>query len=272
MVLNRRNQRGDDAVYGRILYGVSMIVSLLALALAGSPDAGINLSAMFGGDGQAAWISGACFAEPTDNLAPRSSQFAGVVDHGRLVSSGRARGQFTVQGGQPAPGAPVYLAACTDDDGGCGKLTATRPSIATLGRPDLFVGTRPSSVTRIGIALDCSAYAASKTCAVELGGPASPELPQETDQEFTGYLGGPYDNSDFWTAPYNATGATFNQGETLVVGFTVDNYTGTGWLVGNVTTSLGFGWFVQMATDVILYQTNLWTFSTLDLQKNAGGR
>jgi hypothetical protein len=68
--------------------------------------------------------------------------------------------KFTTAGGSPAPGAEVFVAASADDGGsGAGKLTATAPTTGYL--------------TKAGICLNDTNYAAFKTCVV-LFNPGSP--------------------------------------------------------------------------------------------------
>ena len=211
---------------------------------------GIDTSAMFGGNGQAAWFSHPSYAEPTDNLAPKSSQFAGIVSSGSIVTQGEVTAQFTTVGGQPAAGSPVYLAAGTDDSNtGMGKLTATRPITATLADVINFNGTVPESVVIVGTAVDCTLYASNKTCLVAINGPKSPELPQATDQQFIGSVMGPFDSSDYLSAAYNANGATMNSGETLIVAFTVDSaFGGLGAIIGNINSGLTNGWILYFSS------------------------
>jgi hypothetical protein len=61
---------------------------------------------------------------------------------------------MTTVGGSPSNGAPVFLAASTDEASAAGKLTATAPS------------TTGTYVAQVGLCLDNSNYAGSKTAKI----------------------------------------------------------------------------------------------------------
>ena len=110
---------------------------------------------MTGGAGQSGYMSANNVATPTDNLTLAKSRFVGIYTgiSGELQTDGVAKAvQLTTVGGSPAAGAPLWLAASTDDGAtGVGKWTATAPTVA---------GT---VVAEVGICLDNTNYAGAKT-------------------------------------------------------------------------------------------------------------
>ena len=103
------------------------------------------------------YVSANSTIDLTDSTNLFSSILAGVSNSisGQLVISGLiATAQMTVIGGQPGPGSPVYLAASTDEASAAGKLTATAPTV------------NGTVVAEVGICLDNSNYAGSKTAVV----------------------------------------------------------------------------------------------------------
>lgn len=110
--------------------------------------------------GNAAYYSGANTLGKTDSQASNTARFAGIYEgtSGEMVSAGKTTALFTTAGGSPSNGAPVYLAAATDDGGaGAGKLTATPPASGSgLVR------------AKVAIVIDNSLYASAKTCVVQV--------------------------------------------------------------------------------------------------------
>jgi len=108
--------------------------------------------------GQAAYISANDTVSPTNNSAIASARFYGFFTGtaGQVQVAGMvASALMTTVGGSPAPGAPVFLAATTDDAGtGAGKLTATAP--VALG----------SVIQEVGICRSNANYAGLKTAKV----------------------------------------------------------------------------------------------------------
>jgi hypothetical protein len=108
--------------------------------------------------GQAAYISANDTVSPTNNSAIASARFYGFFTGtaGQVQVAGMvASALMTTAGGSPAPGAPVFLAATTDDAGtGAGKLTATAP--VALG----------SVIQEVGICRSNDNYAVLKTAKV----------------------------------------------------------------------------------------------------------
>ncbi len=109
----------------------------------------------------AAYLSAPGVASRTDADAFASSQFAGVnrptgsSPARSLIASGLVKAvPFTTAGGAPTNGAPVYLAWGTLEAGAAGKLTATKPTGAG------------QFVCEVGICVDNSRWAGSKTCDV----------------------------------------------------------------------------------------------------------
>ena len=111
-------------------------------------------------DGDFGYVSAANTMTKTDADAEASSYCfganegtAGSMTVGGIIDAAK----FTTDGGSPTNGAPVYLALGTADTGaGAGKLTAIAPTA---------VG---DFVAEVGICLDNSNWAASKTCKVLL--------------------------------------------------------------------------------------------------------
>jgi hypothetical protein len=115
---------------------------------------GFTTSAMTGPAGQSAYASANSTATPTDNLVLAKSRFIGVSTGiaGQLQTGGVvAAVPMTTAGGSPAAGAPLWLAASTDEAAAVGKWTATAPTVA---------GT---VVAEVGICLDNTNYAGAKT-------------------------------------------------------------------------------------------------------------
>jgi hypothetical protein len=110
------------------------------------------------GDGDFAYISANNTVSKTDATALASSYVIGANTgtSGAIVTGGLiSNAKFTTAGGSPSAGSPVYLALSTDDTStGSGKLTATVPSTGI--------------VVEVGICIDNSNYAASKTAKVLL--------------------------------------------------------------------------------------------------------
>jgi hypothetical protein len=119
--------------------------------------------------GNAAYYSGANTLAKTDSQAVATAIFAGIYDGvaGEIIGGGKTTALFTTAGGSPSNGAPVFLAAATDDGGaGAGKLTATPPTSGSgLVR------------ARVAIVVDNSQYASAKTCVIQLQ-PVAPVLLQ----------------------------------------------------------------------------------------------
>lgn len=115
--------------------------------------------------GSLAYISAANTFAKTDSAALNSSRVVGVYEGtpGQIFNQGAVLVNMTTAGGSPANGAPVYIAAATDDGGtGAGKATATPPADGS----GLFL-------TPVGTVLDNSGYAGAKTCVVAY----SPDTP-----------------------------------------------------------------------------------------------
>lgn len=109
-------------------------------------------------DGDVCYISAANTATRSDATAAVSARTAGVYKgtSGSLSAGGKISAvKFTTDGGSPANGAPVYVAlGSADTSTGAGKLTATAPDAAS------------QFVSEVGICLDNSNYAGSKTCVI----------------------------------------------------------------------------------------------------------
>lgn len=118
----------------------------------------LNTAAMTGGSGQAAYVSAAGVASPTDSAALVSSAIVGVYEGtaGQIAAAGEiADALFTTAGGAPLEGRWVWVAAAADDGGtAAGKFTATPP----------LVGYE----TGAGVCLDASAYAGAKRAKITL--------------------------------------------------------------------------------------------------------
>ena len=125
-------------------------------------------------DGQLGWVYAAGKMLPGNNLDAKAANVLAAFSGGKLRNSGVWPLAFTTQGGQPANGAPVYLAAATDDGGtAVGKVTATKP---TVGMPfPAYPQQFTQNAVRVGKCVDNSAYAGPKTCLVELSLPAMVE-------------------------------------------------------------------------------------------------
>ena len=111
--------------------------------------------------GDCGYFSGAGACSKTDAEAEASSRFAGVHQgtDGQIVYSGPVVINMTTDGGNPAPGDPIYLAELSaDTNTGAGKASATAPPPANVG----------SFVAEIGICGDNTDYPLLKTCAVLL--------------------------------------------------------------------------------------------------------
>lgn len=107
--------------------------------------------------GDAGYISANNTLSKTDATTIATARFFGVNTGtaGSMVTDGTATFKFTTDGGSPNPGDPVYLALLSEDTNtGAGKLTATAPSAAL------------EVVYEVGIVVDNSLYAGSKTCVV----------------------------------------------------------------------------------------------------------
>ncbi len=95
-------------------------------------------------------------ASPTDSAGLASSSAVGVYvgTAGKVTFAGAiAAALFTTQGGAPAAGGRVYLAAAADDAGtGAGKFTATPP---TTGYE-----------ADVGVCIDPSNYAGARTARI----------------------------------------------------------------------------------------------------------
>jgi hypothetical protein len=128
-------------------------------AVAGRTTIALNTAAM-AGSGQAAYVSAAGVASPTDASALGTAAFVGIYEGvaGQIQNTDDvADALFTTAGGSPGNGANVYLALASDDGGtAAGKLTATAP----VGAGKV--------VTRVGICLDNTAYAGTKKARVLL--------------------------------------------------------------------------------------------------------
>lgn len=123
----------------------------------GGTVTGLTTTAMSGGTGQAGYVSANLTVTPTDNLAIASSRFFGFYGGvaGSMTTSGLITAAlFTTVGGSPSAGAPVYLAASTDEASAVGKLTATAPSVTG------------AVVAEVGICLSNANYAGAKTAQV----------------------------------------------------------------------------------------------------------
>lgn len=227
---------------------------------------GLDISAMTGGDGTIGWISYPGIAEPTDNLAPNSSHAAGVLLGGSLITSGPISAvKFTTDGGKPANSAPIYLAAASDDGNtGAGKLTSARPAASVSGDVQNFNGTFSKCIVRVGTVINNSLYDSAKTCDIIFeGSTPEPQVPS-LDMQFVGSRLGPFSAVDYLTAPFNAIGATLKDGESLVVGFTVDAiYSGIGTVISNFDGTNG--WLLTASTNMEFVQYNGGVATTLNM-------
>lgn len=110
------------------------------------------------GSGQAAYVSAAGVASPTDSSTQQSAAIVGVFEgNAGEVQTDREIDDalFTTAGGAPTPGFWVYVAAAADDGGtGAGKFTAIAP----------LAGFE----TAAGVCIDASAYAGSKRAKIAL--------------------------------------------------------------------------------------------------------
>ncbi len=109
-------------------------------------------------DGDFGYASSADTMTKTDNATLAKSRLIGCNEGtaGSMTVSGTIENaKFTTDGGSPAVGSPVYLAAAADDTStGAGKLTATAPTSGILAE--------------VGICLNNANYAGSKTAEVLL--------------------------------------------------------------------------------------------------------
>lgn len=109
-------------------------------------------------DGDVVYISAALTASKSDAAIEAAAAAVGVYKgtSGQLKVGGKVSSvKFTTDGGTPGNGAAVFVALDSDDtDTGAGKLTATAPDSVT------------QFVSEVGICLDNSNYAGSKTCVV----------------------------------------------------------------------------------------------------------
>lgn len=149
---------GNSGSCAASLFGQSGIEAVLvptasAVILSGLDTTGIT-------DGDFVYISAAETVSKTDagNAAKSRCIGASIGAAGSIVLDGAiVDAKFTIAGGAPSAGAPVYLAAASDDGAtGAGKLTATAPSV---------VG---QNVVAVGICYDAANYAGSKTSKVAL--------------------------------------------------------------------------------------------------------
>lgn len=112
------------------------------------------------GNGDFGYLSAAGVVSLTDAAAAASSRVFGANEgiSGTMTVAGVIEAaKFTVDGGAPSPGAPVFLAVGSADGGtGAGKLSAAPPTAAG------------HHVAEVGICLDDANYAGSKTCKVLL--------------------------------------------------------------------------------------------------------
>src|SRR5579885_276158 len=126
--------------------------------LGGLTSSGFTTTAMTGGAGQAGYVSGASTFTPTDSAAIAKSRLGGVYQgtSGQIQTDGViAAALMTTAGGSPGNGAPVWLAAASDDSNtGAGKFTATAPTTGVLAE--------------VGICLDNANYAGAKTAKILL--------------------------------------------------------------------------------------------------------
>lgn len=126
----------------------------LAGTVSGLTTTAMTTSGSFG------YVSSNNTISKTDNAAMSSARAFGAYEgtSGTMQVSGVVSdAQFTTAGGSPSAGAAVYLAAAADDAAaGAGKLTATAPSASG------------SVVQEVGVCLDNSSYAGSKTSKVLL--------------------------------------------------------------------------------------------------------
>src|SRR6266404_1129752 len=167
---------------------------------------------------------------PTNNVDSKSANGLGALDNsGTLHTSGeQVYLPFTVQGGDPAIGQTVWMAASNADGvTGRGKATATIPTTAVPPRNTGF----PyycQQVTPIGICTGGEDIPGSRYFRVQLGttpfAPVPNTTPSNTSQTFRGVQ---CVNGSQNVAPYFETPATaqtnINDGESLFATFTVDN-------------------------------------------------
>jgi len=112
--------------------------------------------------GKAVYLDANNHVALTDSLGIATARAKGIWTGipGQVAVEGPVVAQFTTAGGIPAPGAPAYLAASTDDTNtGAGKLTATSPTLAGL------------VVFTIGLVDDNTDYAGLKKCLVLIQAP-----------------------------------------------------------------------------------------------------
>lgn len=116
---------------------------------------GLNTSAVSGA-GLFGYLSGNKVVSLADSSSILKAVAIGATTHtsGEIITHGLIPDAvFTTAGGQPSPGAKVFLAAASDDGGsGAGKLTATPPNTGVL--------------TIVGVCLDNTNYSSSKKAAV----------------------------------------------------------------------------------------------------------
>lgn len=103
------------------------------------------------------YVSSASTVTPTDNAAMSTSRAAGIYTgtSGQMVVSGLVTAKLTTAGGTCSAGAPLWLAAASDDTAtGAGKLTATLPASGVAAQ--------------VALCVDPANYAGAKTAQVLL--------------------------------------------------------------------------------------------------------